>query len=619
MGDCKTIRKVAIIGGGPKGLYGFERLAAWLTINPPSERTEIHIFNRTDSFGAGETYRTEQPSYLLMNNPVGDITMWGPGDPPPVVSHPRSLPEWISHHTGTKVLDTEFTTRAMAGRYLSNGFDAIASSLPHRVYGTYVVGEVVDIYQDAGKFTLCLKTVGDERPRTDGYDHVLLATGHPRHRKTQRDVRLQTFADQHDTAGYIPFVYPVETVFAELPAHCSVGMKGMGLAFVDAVLALTEGRGGRFVRDKHTETVGYKPSGEEPKVIYPFSRSGLPMFPRISVPNAHNELRFFTRSAVQGSGAGTQMDFERQIWPFLKQDMIHAYYNVFLKHADESCGLSGCTTFEDVERRITDYHNTHTSEIRFDVERFLDPLKEPRSDPGKAHNEYVKRLYHNYLQEARKGELESPAAAVTAVWRNASGRFCDLYAFGGLTPDSQRAFDGTIRGKLHRVTFGPPVESAEKLCALMDCGILNFDAARNPDLVLDDERGMFILQSRPSATRFAVHYLVDARIPTMTLPDDPDPLFRNLLARGLITIYENRSGKDVYRPGAINITRQGFVIDRNGLVNRGIAVTGTPTEGITFDNDTLSRERNNVVDGWAEEIAKEYALQLAPDPLCIPR
>lgn len=34
MGRCK----VAIIGGGPKGIYGFERLTAWLKIHPSSQK-----------------------------------------------------------------------------------------------------------------------------------------------------------------------------------------------------------------------------------------------------------------------------------------------------------------------------------------------------------------------------------------------------------------------------------------------------------------------------------------------------------------------------------------------------------------------------------------------------
>lgn len=609
MGRCKIIRKVAIIGGGPKGIFGFERLTAWLKIHPPSERTEIHIFNRSDSFGAGENYRTEQPSYLLMNNPVGDINMWGEEKPRPVVPQPLSFPVWLCRTAGINILSNDYTTRAMAGRYLSHGFNLIVSNLPENVYGKYIVGEVVDIYNDSGKYSLSLKAEGDENYhcQADRYDHILLATGHPKHRETKQALIFQSFADEHVKAGYIPFVYPAETVFSKLPPNCRVGMIGMGLTFVDAVLALTEGKGGRFERDEKTEKLLYLPSGEEPKVIFPFSRSGLPMIPRRSIPNEYNGLSFFTRSALQRCESGKKSNFEQQIWPLLRQEMIYAYYDIAMKNAGYAGGLSGCDDFEDVERFVAEYHKKYSSGIRFDAEKFLDPLQETEFHKGKTHNQYIKSLYNYYLQESRKGELRSPLAAVTAVWRKASSLFCEVYSFGGLTPESQRYFDYSIRGQLNRVTYGPPVKSAEKLYALMESGMLNFDAARNPDLVLDDKNGLFILESSPECIRYPVQYLVDARIPKVSLANDPGPLFRNLLNRGLITIYENRYGKEVYQPGAVNITRQGFVIDKNDSINRGIAVTGTPTEGITFDNDTLSRDRNNFVDSWAEFISKEYA------------
>jgi len=609
MGERKTIRKVAIIGGGPKGIYGFERLTACLKVHPPSKRTEIHIFNRSDSFGAGENYRTEQPSWLLMNNPVGDINMWGDEKPRPVVPQPLPFPEWLCHTAGSNISYNDYTSRAMAGQYLLHGFDLIVSNLPENVEGKYIVGEVVDIHDESGKYALSLKAKGYENcyHPADRYDHVLLATGHPKHRKTKQALNFQSFADEHETAGYIPFVYPAETVFSNVPPNTSVGIKGMGLTFVDAVLALTEGKGGRFERDEETYKLLYLPSGEEPKVIYPFSRSGLLMIPRRSVPNDNNELSFFSRFALQKFESGKKINFRQQIWPLLRQDMIYAYYDMAMKNAGDSGGLSGCDDFEDVELLVEDYHKKYSSEIRFDAERFLDPLPESEYFKGKTHHQYIEGLYDYYLQEARKGELRSPLAAVSAVWRKASPLFCEVYSFGGLTPDSQRYVDSSIRGKLNRVTFGPPVTSGEKIYALIESGILNFDAARHPELVLDEKIGLFVLESRPEGTRHPVQYLVDARIPKVSLVDDPGPLFSNLLNRGLITLYENKLGKEAYQTGAVNITPQGFVIDKNGTVNQSIAVTGTPTEGITFDNDTLSRERNNFVDNWAECISKEYA------------
>lgn len=609
MGEHKTIHKIAIIGGGPKGIYGFERLVAWLKIHPPSEKTEIHIFNRTDSFGAGENYRTEQPAWLLMNNPVGEINMWGEEDPRPAVSHPLSLFEWLTDAEGLNISPNDYASRALAGRYLSQGFKSIASSLPGNAEGKYIVGEVVDLYNDSGKYAIRLKDECGENYhcRANRYDYVLIATGHPKQRDSKQTLNIRSFADQHSKVGYIPFIYPVEMVFANVKPNSSVGIKGLGLTFVDAVLALTEGKGGRFERDEVRKKLNYIPSGEEPKVIYPFSRSGLPMIPRRSVPNENIGLKFFTRSAVQKFESGNKLNFERQIWPLLKQDMICAYYHIAMKNAGEPGELADCEDFDEVEILIAQFHKKNPFEIHFDAVQYLNPLLKTEFQKGKTYHQFVVTLYSFYLREASKGELKSPLAAASAVWRKASSLFSEVYSFGGLTPESQSDFDSSIRGKLNRVGFGPPVESAEKLYALMECGILNFVAARNPDLLLDEKRGSFILESRPEATRYTIQTLVDARIPKMSLGDNPGPLFENLLNRGLITLYKNRSGDESYQPGAVNINPQGFVIGKNGSVNRRIAVTGTPTEGITFDNDTLSRDRNNFVDGWAEYISSEYA------------
>ncbi|MCC5906336.1 MAG: FAD/NAD(P)-binding protein [Balneolaceae bacterium] len=608
MGVQKTIRKVAIIGGGPKGIYAFERLAAWFKVKPPSERTEIHIFNRSDSFGAGENYSIGQPAWLLINNPVGDVNMWAEEMPPPVIPHPLSLTEWVCRNENLYVTDYDYISRAMVGRYLVNGFTLIASNLPEKVVGKYIVGEVTDIYIDSGKYTLCMKSGGDEKKHlTDLYDHVLLATGHPKNRATEDQLRYQSFAGEPQSAGYIPFVYPAEKVFKDLPPGCSVGIKGIGLTFVDAVLALTEGKGGLFLRNEKTGKIVYTPSGNEPKVIYPFSRSGLPMLPRRSVPGKKISLKFFTKSAIQMMQNEGKIDFKQQLWPLLKQEMIYAYYDTVMKEAELPEGLAGSVDIEDIQRAVAKYHKKYPAMRRFDPETFLEPLQKKDSFNDQTFHQYVQSQYNFYLKEARKGELKSPLAAVTAVWRKASPLFCEIYSFGGLTPESQRHFDHSFRGKLNRVTFGPPVESAEKIAVLMESGVLNFETARNPKLSLDEKTGSFILESGHNSNRNSVQYLVDARIPRMSLTNDRSSLFRNLLDRELITIFENRSGQETYKTGAVNITPGGFVIDREGNVNPGIAVTGTPTEGITFDNDTLSRNRNNFVDSWAEYISKEYA------------
>ncbi|MBA3985763.1 MAG: FAD/NAD(P)-binding protein, partial [Flavobacteriales bacterium] len=83
----KHSNKIAIVGLGPKGLYGLERILAQINANPISETVEIHLFNKTKYLGAGDVYRSDQPSYLLMNFSNAFIQMWPEEFPPPIIKN----------------------------------------------------------------------------------------------------------------------------------------------------------------------------------------------------------------------------------------------------------------------------------------------------------------------------------------------------------------------------------------------------------------------------------------------------------------------------------------------------------------------------------------------------
>lgn len=603
-----SICKIAIIGGGPKGMYGFERLAAQFKANPPSGQVEIHAYNRSDSFGAGENYHTGQPPYLLINNPIGDVNMWIDEAPPPVIPNPLSLTEWLRIKSGENVSEHYYADRASVGRYLKKGFELIATNLPQNVTGKYMVADVADIYQKGETYGIKLKTAGGKiRNAIHFYDHILLATGHPKNRETGQEKMYREFADNQRHAEFIPFVYPVQTAFSDVVPGSITAIKGIGLTFVDAVLALTKGKGGEFFRNPESGKLTYRPSGYEPKAIYPFSRSGLPMLPRKSMKGEEAPLRFFTEEMAEKIAVNPKTDFEKQIWPLLKKEMIFAYYSVEMKVTGFDENLSLCRDFDDVQKVVSDYHTAEPTASPFDLRNFLNPLDNKIFSSAEELNHFIKTYLEFYLDEAEKGENTSPWAAVIAVWRKVTPIFGELYSFGGLTPESQRVFDSVWRGRLNRVTFGPPVESVEKLVALMKAGILNFGLARNPSIELDEEIGTFVLTSNQFKYSQQVHFLVDARISKVSLPDDHSLLYRQLLERGIISMYRNELGDNSYKPGCIAISEGGFVIDKNGRINPNIAVAGTPTEGITFDNDSLSRYRNNFVSRWAENIAGNYA------------
>ncbi|MEX0661895.1 MAG: FAD/NAD(P)-binding protein [Balneolaceae bacterium] len=604
MEENSAVHKVAIIGGGPKGLYAFERLTAQFKASPPSERVEIHIYNRSTFFGAGEIYRTDQPTHLITNTPIGEINMWTEGDPPPVISNPLPLTKWLYLKETTKLHEDEYIDRATVGRYLTNGFELIASNLPKNVYGKYIIGEVADLNKDGETYALTVKiNNGDLNHSAERYHHILLATGHPINRSTKQDDSVKAFAEKHEETGFIPFIYPTEYTFLPIIPDSSIGIKGMGLTFVDAVLSLTEGKGGTFKRN-YNEKLVYQPSGNEPKVIYPFSRSGLPMIPRKPSFWNTSPLKYFTRQAIENHHLDEKIDFKTQLLPLIKQDMTFSFYEIKMKRFGFKDDLVTCQSFEEVEEFIKEFHEFHPDVKRFEPDLFLSPLRDKIFLEAKSFNQYIYDYLTFFIKEARKGELISPWAAATAIWRKAVPLFCEFYSFGGFTPSSQREFDSTYRGLLNRVTFGPAVESTEKLVALMEDGILHFDIAENPDLILDEKPGMFVLNSKLYNTRRSVHTLVDARISKVSLPDDRSTLYENLLNRGEIVLFQNGSDQGSYQPGSIAITPEGFVVDKSGNINTNIVVIGTPTEGITYDNDTLSTTRNNFASKWAAFICK---------------
>lgn len=611
--------RIAIIGGGPKGTYGFERLAAQFNASPIERPVEIHIFNRTPHFGSGEIYRHDQPDYLLINFSIGNIDMWLDEAPAAVVPEPLSLFQWLKRELwSSRSFDANaYAPRATVGQYLTAGFEAIRAHLPPNVSLSTIVGEVVDIYtRDEGYYLSLATADGQTRHLPDCYDSILLATGHPRPARTNTTHRLRQFASNlSHPGGYVPFVYPVERALGPIAAGSTVAIKGMGLTFVDTVLALSEGRGGRFERTGDKGSLTYIPSGNEPAKMIPFSRSGLPMLPRgPAFGPPKRRLKFFTPQRIQRIRTeigGEALDFELHLLPLIEAEMIAAYYEIlFRNHGAGLVTDSAQDEFEAIEAlavQVDDFHRRNPEEPRFTIASFLDPLEKSPGESPHSHHKAVLGYLCRGIFEARLGEEASPWMAAAAVWRYATPLFGEIFAFGGLTSDSQRHFEEHYCSPLSRVTFGPPIESMEKVEALARQGFIDFGHSRQGWVAPDPEAGGFRIGSDHTGAEKVAASLIDARIPKVSILNESAPLYQRMLERGMIQPFANRTlpvGDD-YQPGCMALSSHGAVIDGQGRVNESIVATGTPTEGITFDNDTLSPARNNFVSGWARRIREQ--------------
>lgn len=623
----RIAHSVAIVGVGPKGLYCLERLLAEFNAKPLRQALDIHLFNRSPHFGASPIYDPEQPEYILVNVSIGEVDLWTAEDPPSAAGRGLGFVDWYhdTFQSQTSLNGDEYLSRAVVGRYLIEGFQRILKQLPTGVTIWTHVGELIDIQPDGGKYQLEFVPEGGNVEKIQAHK-VLLATGHSRLRPKPEDSRFKEFASRHAGTDFIPFVYPVVESMRPVPSGSRVAMKGIGLTFIDAVLELTEGRGGRFERVAEG-SLSYYASGREPQSIIVFSRTGLPMTPKAyDLPLFLRPLTFFTAAALQRlrlQALDGKIDFERDLWDLFESEMELCYYRVEMGPGDDRELLESCGDDTSAMHRVIDaYLQSHPDKERFDYRQVVDPFTEQRFDGREQLNSFVARYMEQEIARARLGQAGCGVKAAIDIWYEVRKQLSSVIQFGGLTPESHRRLFEYHFPRLKRVVFGPPIINIEKLLALLKAGLLDFSVARNPHVLTDEVSGCYVLRcdENPAACE-QCEILIDARYPSVNMREDAAPLYRNLCRRGMVRVYENRllsEDGSSYCAGAIDmIERSQFVVDERGVGNKDIAVIGIPTEGNLVGNKTITRDEYPGI--WAAEVIaqlrSEEGLCSSPQPM----
>jgi len=605
---------VAIIGLGPKGFYCLERLLAEFNARPLKHPLRIHVFNRSAHFGASPVYDPAQPEYILVNISVGEIDLWAADDPPVVCGRGLDFVSWYQQtfQPPTPLTGEEYLSRAVVGRYLIEGFERILAHLPRGVTVSCHVGEVVDVRPEGASYGVEFVEEGG-RVEKFRVEKVLLATGHSRLVAGDEERRYQAFAARHEAAAFIPFVYPVVEALKYIPPRARVAMKGVGLTFIDAVLELTEGRGGRFERGADG-ALAYRPSGQEPRAIFPYSRTGLPMTPKAhDLPIFARPLTFFTHDALaelRRHAPGGKLDFERDLWPLFELEMELHYYRVVMREDEDARRqLESCGDDAQAMRRVIDaYLLSHPEGERFDYRPALDPVGARRFDSAAEFDRFVERYMEREIARAREGHAGCGLKSAIDIWYEVRTVLGSVLQFGGLNPQSHRKLIEHYYPRLKRVAFGPPVINIEKLLALQRARLLDFSVARSPRVLTDEDKGCFELRcDEISGAHARAEILVDATYPHADIPRDASPLYQNLQRRGMVRAYENRLANGdgtAYRPGAIDMTEGArFVVGGEGVCNEDIAVIGIPTEGNLVGNLTMGRDAYAA--RWAAEVISQ--------------
>ncbi|MCG2429534.1 FAD/NAD(P)-binding protein [Aequorivita xiaoshiensis] len=558
---------IAIVGFGPKGFYALERLLASICSFEITRTVKIHVFNSSNSYAAGDVYNTHQAEYLIMNFPNHKIDIWNRQQPPYIVKEALNFTSWLAKYR-PKTLKSFYAPRKIVGEYLIDGYKQLKKSIPSNIEIIEIedVVTAIDIENDALRITTKNHGVFDTL-----FFSIMCTTGHLG--------AGASFNENAKTATEVPFVYPLNEKLDHLSKEKMIGIQGLGLTFIDTLLYLTEGQGGKFSCEN--DALIYQPSENFKTKIYAFSRTGIPSVPRVPNEDRKKTPKYFT---IENISTKKPINFEKQLLPLIKQEYCYNYYQTLFNIYDWE--LKFYTDFKKVETQIDSFHKEFPSENRFS----WNLVENPYNGTEVNHQTFL-ALCRFFIDECEKGITNSAYLNALGTWRSISNLFNEIYSFGGLDGESHKLFDSYYFNLFNRTSYGPPLSNFKKMYAIASTGLLDLTFGANPTVEKSTES--FLLSKGQKETR--IDYLINARIPRKSCRENT--MFESLIENNIGREFINED----YRTGTIHIDNIGKVVNSKNI---NIFLYGTPTEGITFDNDTLNTTRNNFASTWANALCK---------------
>jgi uncharacterized NAD(P)/FAD-binding protein YdhS len=549
--------RVAIVGVGPKGTFALERLLDHAATALGSARLHIDLFEASPVPGAGPVYDPRQPAYLRMNFAAEQLDMWWPAGGVIPVGERLAFPEWLAR-TERDARGDAYAPRAQVGAYLAEGFASVLRHCPSNVEIALHRANVTRVRRDEHGWSV--EAGGEVRVGQSRYEEILLATGHERGSESGFGQ-----AWPH-VAPLIPAVFPVQRWLSRerLAPGARIAVRGFALTFLDAALALTEGRGGRFVKLAHPYRLRYEPSAEQAGLILPFSRSGRPMLakPDPSMVAALPALEEIAESGRRRLLRLDEIDVEAHLLPVLATTAASS-----LLVADH--------------RRAGDERQVQlTSQI---LARLRSVVRGARfAQTGDAVGEIERSLA---IGCGNRGPDE--AWALGHIWRALYPALVTRLSGHPLAPEEWPAFHRLAR-EMERLAFGPSPLNAAKLLALIDAGVV--DLRHVSEGRLESSRDWTSVRSEMGSD--AVDAVLDAVLPAPGTGEGG--LARALVEGGHARVLDGGRGLEVLYDGSC--------IGGEGEVTPGLAAIGRATEDSVIGNDTLSRTLHPLADHWARRV-----------------
>lgn len=593
---------LVVVGAGPRGTGLLERIAANAAELYGGRPLDIHLVDPYPP-GGGRIWRHDQSPLLWMNSTAEDVTMFTDDSVElqgPVREGP-TLAEWARRiRDGELAVDPALAEAAgalgpqdFAGRQVQSGYlgwvyeQAVAALPPniavheHRDRAVRVSGP-----RD-GRQQVWL----EGRPTPLAADLVVLTLGHLGSEPPPEQRHLGAFATDHGLT-YLPPDFTADSDLSGLRPGEPVLVRGFGLAFVDLMILLTEGRGGSYLT-RPDGGLAYLPSGREP-VLHVGSRRGVPYRSKLGYPLSGERPplpRFFGPAEVdellaREGGA----DFRRDVWPLIVKELGFAHYHrLFTAHADRT--EISWADFEEkyaaAEPGSDELQALVASSVPDPADRLdLDALDRPLAGVRFRDDAALQEGLRAHIQadlDRRHDPAYSPDLAVFLALLSVYGQ---LIRIGDRGP--------WWHGFFSYLASGPPGPRLRQLLALSRAGVVKFLGA-DTRITADEEHGVFRAGSAslPGA-EVTARALVEARLPEPSVEHSRDALLRGLHADGAATtpggllVVEAADGRVLDRAGRAHPRR--FALGPHTDARATGAFTRPGTNGPAFrQNDATSR------------------------------
>ncbi|ALU93030.1 adenylate cyclase [Streptomyces globisporus C-1027] len=524
---------IVVIGGGPRGTGVIERIAANAVELYGDRPLDLHVVDPHPA-GGGRIWRPDQSPLLWMNSMAEDVTMFTDETVElagPVVAGP-ALDAWAEDvRTGRITPDADpavlaeihglagadFPTRRLQSAYLRWTYERALAALPpgitvheHRTTALAVTGPRGGLQR--------VRLQG--RPEPLLADLVVLTVGHLDAEQDPEQKGLADFARRHALV-HLPPDFTADSDLDALRAGEPVIVRGFGLAFVDLMVLLTEGRGGRYERGE------YLPSGREP-VLYVGSRRGVPYHAKIGYPWSGERPSLpqhlgpaWTEELLKRTGP---LDFRRDIWPAVAKELGHAHYHRLFTAHPERTALAHevfAEKYTAADPGSPELAGLIAEAVPDPADRLdLDALDRPLDGVRHDSPEALQEALRNYITADLARRHDPEHSEDLAVFLGLLSAYAQIVRLGDI--------GSWWHGFFSYLASGPPGPRLQQLLALSRAGVVRFLGA-GLTVETDEEQGLFRARSAtvPGA-RTEARALVEARLPDPSLRHTASPLLRAL-------------------------------------------------------------------------------------------